>query len=134
MSPFDFINAITYGKTDLISDNDSEKEYTPFMVNRGLSYFMDTVLLANEMNRYHQIDNKMQFDFLRFTVRKRKRFSKWHKHDISEIIKAIQEIFNYSEEKARTAYSVMNEQQLAALLDMTNKGGVEKRGKKKNEH
>ena len=74
-SPFDYLNAINYTKEGLIVDDITEKEYNGFMVNRGLSYFNDTVLYANEMNRYHQIDNLLQFDFLINIIRKKKRFS-----------------------------------------------------------
>ena len=52
MSPFDYLNAINYTKKDIMVDDIAEKQYNPFMVNRGLSYFQDTVLMANEMNQY----------------------------------------------------------------------------------
>jgi hypothetical protein len=64
MTPFDYINAINANK-DIIGSSDNpeevEKEYTPFMVNRGLSYFVDTILYANEMNSASDISNKLQF-------------------------------------------------------------------------
>ncbi|MBV32909.1 MAG: DNA polymerase, partial [Porticoccaceae bacterium] len=78
-SPFDFLNSINYSKQNLIKEPQDEKEYVPFIVNRGLGYFQDTIMLANEMNVNCHIDNKMQYDFLKNTVRKRKRFSKWLK-------------------------------------------------------
>ena len=64
MNPFEYLNSINYTKKDIIVDDITEKEYNSFMVNRSLSYFPDTVLAANEMNRYHQIDNLLQFHFL----------------------------------------------------------------------
>jgi len=76
---FDYLNAINGSKTDLIVDDASEKAYNPFMVNRGLSYFRDTVFYANEMNRYYGLDKKLQFAFLLNSVAARKRFSKWFK-------------------------------------------------------
>ena len=79
MNPFDYLNAINSTKKDIMVDDIAEKSYTPFMVNRGLSYFADTVLLANEMNLNHHIDNRLQFDFLINIVKKKKRFSKWLK-------------------------------------------------------
>ena len=85
-SPFDFLNAINLTKANLMAEDDFVvKDYTPFMVNRGLSYFHDTVLLANEMNRYSELDNDIQFSFLLNSVTKRKRFSKWHKKDLNAI-------------------------------------------------
>ena len=41
------------------------------MVNRGLSYFPDTVIYANEMNRFHHLDGRLQYQFLINTIRKR---------------------------------------------------------------
>ena len=89
MNPFEFLNAINTTKKDVIVDDITEKAYNSFMVNRSLSYFNDTVVLANEMNRYHHLDNKLQFDFLINMVRKRKRFSKWIKPQIESDVEAV---------------------------------------------
>ena len=74
MNPFDYLNAINYTKEDVIRDSDNpelaEKLYSPYLVNKGLSYFIDTIYAVNEVNRYHQIDHLMQFDFLINIVRK----------------------------------------------------------------
>ena len=74
MNPFEYVNSINYSKKDIMVDDIAEKGYNSFMVNRSLSYFQDTVLMANEMNKNHQIDKRLQFDFLINIVRKRKRF------------------------------------------------------------
>ena len=76
MNPFDALNAINNTKEDLLADNENERKYPAFMVNRGLSYFADTARIANEMNMNAHLDNRLQFDFLINMVRKRKRFSK----------------------------------------------------------
>ena len=69
MNPYDYLNAINTTKKNVIVDDVTEKGYSAFMVNRSLSYFNDTVLLANEMNRYHHLANKLQFDFLFTSLR-----------------------------------------------------------------
>jgi len=79
MTPFDFLNSINDTKIDLFKDPQAIKDYKAFMVNRGLSYFADTIMYANEMNRYYDLDNEMQFDFLLHSVPKKRRFSKWVK-------------------------------------------------------
>ena len=76
MSPFDFLNEINYGKKNIMIDDITEKQYNSFMVNRGLSYFKDTVVIANEMNINHHLDNRLQFDFLINIIRRKRRFSK----------------------------------------------------------
>jgi len=82
-NPFDYLNSINVTKENMMrgSENDelAEKQYNAFLINRGLSYFQDTVALANEMNQRADLDYKMQYEFLLNLVRKRKRFSKWHK-------------------------------------------------------
>ena len=104
-SPFDFLNEINYGKNNLIVDDITEKQYNPFMVNRGLSYFNDTVLMANEMNLNHHLDSRLQNDFLINIVRKKKRFSKWNKPETVSDVEVVKEYYGYSNEKARQALS-----------------------------
>jgi hypothetical protein len=123
MNPFDFLNAINDTKKQLIVDELTEKQYNGFMVNRGLSYFHDTVLLANEMNRYHHLDNKLQFDFLLNTVRKKKRFSKWLKPETSSDLDAVKEYYAYSNEKAMMALKVLSVNDLAEIKRKCSKGG-----------
>lgn len=123
MNPFDFLNAINTSKKDIMVDDLVEKQYPAFMVNRGLSYFPDTILYANEMNRYHHLDNRLQFDFLINTIRKQKRFSKWHKAESSEDIEAIKEYYGYSNEKARQTLSVLTQDQIIELKQKVYKGG-----------
>jgi len=71
MNPFEYINAINTTKKDIMVDDIAESKYTPFMVNRSLSYFPDTVLFANEMNINHHLDNRLQFDFFINIVKKK---------------------------------------------------------------
>ena len=123
MTLFDFLNAINSTKEDLIVDDLTEKAYPAFMVNRGLSYFPDTVQLANEMNIAHHLDNKLQFDFLRTIVRKRKRFSKWLKPETESDIAVIKECYGYSDEKAQQALVLLTTSQLATLRDKVYRGG-----------
>ena len=123
MNPFDFLNSINDTKKSLIVDDLTEKQYPAFMVNRGLSYYVDTVLLANEMNRLHHIDNKLQNDFLINTVRKKKRFSKWFKADSSEAVEAIKYYYGYNNEKARQALKLMTNTQVTELIKKVSKGG-----------
>ena len=42
-NPFDYLNAINYTKQNIMVDDLTEKGYNSFMVNRGLSYFNDTM-------------------------------------------------------------------------------------------
>ena len=126
MNPFEYLNAINTTKKDVMVDDLSEKSYNAFMVNRSLSYFHDTILLANEMNRYHHLDNKLQFSFLINTVRKRKRFSKWAKPSNPNDIEVVKEYYGYSNEKAKSVLSLLNDEQIQELKNRIYKGGKRK--------
>ena len=123
MNPFEYVNAINLTKKDLMIDDITEKSYNPYMVNRSLSYFPDTVALANAMNRYHQLDKKLQFSFLLNIVRKRKRFSKWDKQVFSDDVEVVKEYYGYSNEKAKSALSLLTSVQIIELRKRTYKGG-----------
>lgn len=123
MNPFEFVEEINFGKKDLIVDDITEKAYNPFLANRQLSYFYDTVLLANEMNVHHQIDHKLQNSFLLNTVRKRKRFSKWFKQEQQSDVEAVKEYYGYSNEKARNALKLLSDDQLTVIRKKVKKGG-----------
>tara|TARA_B100000287_G_scaffold418902_1_gene456457 strand:- start:130 stop:510 length:381 start_codon:yes stop_codon:yes gene_type:complete len=126
MNPFNVLNAVNYTKQDILVDDISEKQYNAFMVNRGLSYFYDTVLLANEMNQRAHLDNRLQFDFFINTIRKKKRFSKWMKANEEEAIKVVKEYYGYSNEKARQALTILNDEQIEQLKAKVYKGGTRK--------
>jgi len=123
MSPFDYLNAINFTKQDIMIDDVTEKQYNAFMVNRGLSYFPDTVAIANEMNQYAHLDKKLQFHFLINIVRKRKRFSKWNKPDLVRDIEVIKEYYGYSNNEAKQALSLLSPEQIKELEKKVSKGG-----------
>ena len=123
MNPFEYLNAINNTKKDIMVDDIAEKGYNSFMVNRGLSYFNDTVLMANEMNVNHTIDNRLQFDFLLNIVRKKKRFSKWIKPETVSDVEVVKEYYGYSNEKAKQALSLLTSEQIDELKKKVYKGG-----------
>lgn len=122
-SPFDFLNSINYTKKNLIQDHQDEKEYVPFIVNRGLGYFQDTVMLANEMNVNGHLDSKMQYDFLRTTVRKRKRFSKWLKEKDDKRLDIISKAYGYSRNDAKSVAHLFDDKQIDVLKKKLDTGG-----------
>lgn len=123
MNPFDYVNAINYDKKDIMHDDLDEKAYNTFLTNRSLSYFPDTVSAANVMNQYHHLDRKLQFHFLLNIVRKRKRFSKWEKPEVFDDVEAVKEYYGYSNEKARSALSLLSPDQLLEIKRRIYKGG-----------
>tara|TARA_Y100000992_G_scaffold301267_1_gene271735 strand:- start:1780 stop:2157 length:378 start_codon:yes stop_codon:yes gene_type:complete len=123
MSPFTFLNEINFGKKDIIVDDVTEKQYNSFMVNRGLSYFKDTAVIANEMNINHHIDNRLQYDFLINMIRKKRRFSKWNKPQIIDDLDVIKEYYGYSNKQAKAVHNLLSSDQIGELRKKVYKGG-----------
>ena len=123
MSPFDFLNEINYGKKNIIIDDITEKQYNSFMVNRGLSYFKDTVVIANEMNMNHHLDNRLQFDFLINIIRRKRRFSKWNKPQIVDDLDVIKEYYGYSNKQAKAVHNLLSSDKIGELRKKVYKGG-----------
>ena len=123
MNPFDYTNSINYTKKDIMVDDIAEKGYNPFISNRALSYFPDTVLAANEMNKHSHLDNRLQFDFFINIIRKKKRFSKWFKPEIVSDLDAVKKYYGYSNQKARQVLTLLSTEQLNELKNKVAKGG-----------
>ena len=122
-NPFDYLTAINDTLKDVMIDDIAEKGYNAFMVNRGLSYFNDTVLFANEMNLNAHLDSRLQFDFLINIVRRRKRFSKWMKPETASDVEVVKEYYGYSNEKARQALTLLTPEQIIDIKKKVYKGG-----------
>jgi len=123
VNPFELIKSISNDKKDIL---ENEKDYNAFMVNRGLSYFPDTVIYANEMNRFHHLDSRLQYQFLINTIRKRNRFSKWNKSIESENISAIKQYYGYSNEKARDVLPLLSNENLKTIRGRIQHGGIQR--------
>lgn len=123
MNPFDYSNNISQSNEDIWSD-ESEAEYSPFMVNRALSQFYDTCMLAQEMNSSYGLSNRMQYDFLRHSVKpKKKRFAKWYKPEKDAQINALCQVFGISMNVARQYVSLISKEDLKLIIEKTYTGG-----------
>lgn len=123
MNPFDYVNSVNHTKKDIMETPEDETAYNAFLVNRSLSYFSDTVGFANAVNQYHHLDNRLQYQFLINTIRKRKRFSKWAKPETHNEVDVVKEYYGYSNEKAQQALSILSPSQLQKLKEKVSKGG-----------
>lgn len=123
MNPFSYVTSINDTKQDIMEDDIAERNYNSFVINRSLSYFSDTVGLANVVNQYHHLDNKLQYHFLINIIRKRKRFSKWMKPETESDIEVVKEYYGYSNEKARQILPLLSPEQITIIKQKVNKGG-----------
>ena len=122
----EYLNAINYTKNNLFDTEDEsvEKEYTPFIVNRCLSYFMDTVLYVNAVNQRNHLSKNMQFDYLLNSIRKNKRYSKWLKRESEENLDIVKEFYAYSDRKAREILDILTSDDVDWMKEKLNKGGL----------
>ncbi len=99
------------------------RKYRPFIVNKALSQNLDSVLYANEMNKYYSLDKKMQYDFFINSLKPRKRFSPWIKRDTLENLDLVKEYYGYSHNKAIAALRILTKSQLDEIKLLLYKGG-----------
>ena len=120
----DWLNSINFNKDNLIEeDPETISSYPPYIVNRCLSGHLDTVLFANEMNKYSNLDKDMQYSFFLYTLRKRKRFSPWLKKEQVDDLDLVKKHYGYSNEKAKVAVSLLTKTQLEYIRNKHDMGG-----------
>ena len=120
----DWLNSINFNKNNLIEEDPSQvKEYPPYIINRCLSGHLDTILFANEMNKYPNLDKDMQYNFYLNTLRKKKRFSPWLRKDKVTDLQSVKQYYGYSNEKASQALKILSKQQLEFIRQRLETGG-----------
>ena len=120
----DWLNSINQTKKNLIDEDPSlEKEYNPYIVNRILSGHLDTVMFANEMNKYSFLSKKIQYDFYLNSLRSKKRFSPWLRKDKIKDLDYVKRYYGYSNEKAKQALKILTKQQLNFIRSKFETGG-----------
>ena len=121
----DYLKAINKTKEKLMDTDDKmwDKKYSPFIVNKCVAPFSDTIHLVNELNMHHHLDSKLQFDFLLNSLRSRDRYTPWLKAKKIKNIEYVKEYYGYSNEKAKAALDVLNDEQIKTIKDSLSKGG-----------
>ena len=123
----EIIPSILQTKKSVLHDDIDYKTYAPYMVNKALSYHMDCVLYANEMNLHPGIDKDLQYHYLLNTIRPMKRkFQAWQRAEVDKDIECVKAFFGYNNQKAKEALKILTEEQIAEIKIITDKGGVKK--------
>jgi hypothetical protein len=123
----EIVPSILQTKKSVFQDDYDYKDYKPFVVNRALSYHIDCVGYANEMNVHSGLDSDMQYQYLLNTIRPMKRkFQPWQKSEVDRDIESVKLYFGFSNAKAKEALRILNDDQIAEIKAKTNKGGVNK--------
>lgn len=123
----EIIPSILQTKECVINTTEDLNDYVPYVVNKALSYHIDCILYANEMNMHGSLDKDMQYQYLLNTVKSRKRgFKPWMKIVINNDIQCIKDYFGYSDEKAKDVLRMLSGEQIAEIKAKTDKGGIRK--------
>ena len=121
----DWLNSINFNKQNLIEEDPSTiKDYAPYIINRCLSGNIDSILFANEMNKYSFLDKDMQYSFYLNTLRKKKRFSPWLRKDKVTDLEIIKQYYGYSNEKASQALKILTPEQISYIKQRLDTGGM----------
>ena len=118
-----WLNSINFTKENLFED-EPEAKYPAFVVNKCLSGSLDSVLFSNEMNKFHFLDKRMQYDFYLNSLRKKKRFAPWLKKGKVEDIDAVKKYYGYSTEKAEQALRILTRSQIDYIKQKQYTGGM----------
>jgi len=120
-----YLKSINETKENLLDSDDPmwTKKYSPYIINKCLAPFNDTIMLVNEMNMRHHLDSKLQYDFLLNTIRSKKRYAPWVKASKLKDLEYVKEYFGYSNEKAKAALKILDNEQINTIKDSLNKGG-----------
>jgi|TARA_B100001105_G_scaffold184231_1_gene149144 hypothetical protein len=122
----DYLKAINETKENLLDTNDItwEKKYPPYVINRCMSMFYDTVMHSNEMNGLHFLPKRMQFHFFINSIRKKRRFGgKWLSQTKLKDLALVKEYYGYSNSKAKEALNILSKNQIENIKIKLIKGG-----------
>jgi hypothetical protein len=123
----DIVPSILQTKQNVLVEKHDEKDYNPYIVNRALSYHLDCVPYANQINQVHFVDKKLQYHYLLNSIRQMKRkFQPWQKSEEDKNLACVKEYFGYSNSKAKEALRILSDEQIAYIKTKTDKGGVRK--------
>jgi len=120
----DWLNSINFTKENLIEDPSAIKDYAPYVINRCLSGNLDSIMYANEMNKYSFLQKDMQYSFYLNSLRKKKRFSPWLRKDKVTDLEIIKQYYGYSNEKASNALKILTPEQINYIKQRLDTGGM----------
>ena len=122
-----FLKSINTTKENVLLEDSNgkiEEAYNPFIINKSLSHFPDTIMQSNTMNQYFELDKKLQYDFLLNSIRKKKRFTRWIKSNIEENVEIVKQYYKVGNEKAVEILSLLNDEQISTIKSELSEGGI----------
>jgi len=121
---FDFLTDLSYIKSDILNE-DTESDYSPYIVNRFLSMDVTTVMYANEINLRSNLTKRMQYDYYINSITKQKRYFKYVKTKKELHLDAIKEYFGYGDKKAKEVLRILTKDEIDYIMHKLTKGGAD---------
>lgn len=136
MKPFDYVNSISKTKKNMMQDTENdalaEKAYVPFIVNKALSYFPDTILHANLMNQNYHLNNRAQYTFLLNSIRPKKRFAKWVQDASNEDLNTVCAYYDCNTTRGQEYLSLLSSEQIEMIKKELETGGIKNESNRKS--
>jgi len=118
----DILNSINHSKINLLTEG-LHSEYVPYVINRCLSYFPDTLFHSNRMNARTGLGKSQQYRYYLESLSKKKRFSRWIKPDVDPNLETVMEYYGYSRKQAQSVVSLFPESEIKKMQNSLKKGG-----------
>ena len=139
---FEILNSINNSKENLLKKdkhvwNDyktglektvypKEDDYVPFLINRWMGSYPDTIFFANAMNYYYELPITAQYEFYLKGISPAKRFSKWNKVEKFDKIELIQKFYGVSKHIAVSYMDRLTDKDYAEMELSFSEGGFQK--------
>lgn len=126
-NPFDYVNNINSGKPNMMRDTENdelaEEGYNPWLTNLAFSYYTDTILYANLLNMFPDLDKRPQYEFYKYGVRPKKRRASWIKSVDNDDLLMICDYYECNRTVGKQYMSLLSEENINAIRRTYNKGG-----------
>lgn len=114
VTPFDFVNDITSDKK-YVFDAESATSYVPFVINKAVSFSVDSIMAANFLNEHVELDKQLQHDYLWYGLRKKpKKYNKWPKKT-DKNLNIVMKMYRCNEREAIQIHAILTDEQMSVL-------------------
>lgn len=119
----EILKSLNQTKNEDLIDDFNANDYVPFIINRAFSFYPDTVMFANDLNRFSNIDRIMQYKYYCSGLKKKSRYSPWLKASKIENLELISDYYQVSRREAKELLNFLTTDDIEQINKALNKGG-----------
>jgi hypothetical protein len=125
----EWLDNLWTSKTDLIKEDPNNLgDYTPYLINRAMSYFPETIQIAQHMNTLSLLPPEVHYRLWHSLLPKgNKRYARWGKKLIPDNLKLVQDYFGCNNIRAREYLDMLSEDDIHSIQQEMELGGTTKR-------